>query len=34
MSVGDIVAVDGTNYLCKDFGWKELSWPKKLISQC
>ena len=25
MSVGDIVAVDGTNYLCKDFGWKELS---------
>jgi len=25
MSVGDIVAVDGTNYLCQDFGWKELS---------
>ena len=25
MSVGDIVAVDGTNYLCKDFGWEALS---------
>tara|TARA_Y100000592_G_C5305164_1_gene237392 strand:- start:18 stop:374 length:357 start_codon:yes stop_codon:yes gene_type:complete len=25
MSVGDIVAVDGTNYLCKDVGWEALS---------
>ena len=25
MSVGDIVAVDGTNYLCQDFGWKSLN---------
>ena len=25
MSVGDIVAIDGTNYLCKDVGWEALS---------
>ena len=24
MSVGDIVSVDGTAYLCQDFGWKQL----------
>lgn len=24
MSVGDIVSVDGTVYLCQDFGWKTL----------
>ena len=25
MSVGDIVSVNGTNYLCKNSGWKQLS---------
>jgi hypothetical protein len=25
MSVGDIVSVDGVNYLCQDFGWKSLN---------
>ena len=25
MSVGDIVSVDGTAYLCQDFGWKQLT---------
>ena len=25
MSVGDIVSVDGTVYLCQDIGWKELN---------
>jgi len=25
MSVGDIVSVDGVNYLCQDFGWKKLN---------
>ena len=25
MSVGDIVLVDGTVYLCQDIGWKELN---------
>jgi len=24
MSVGDIVSVDGINYLCQDIGWKKL----------
>ena len=25
MSVGDIVSVDGINYLCKNSGWKQLN---------
>jgi len=30
MSVGDIVSVDGTAYLCQDFGWKKLTNKKEV----
>jgi len=29
MQVGDIVSVDGTAYLCQDFGWKKLTNKKE-----
>ena len=29
MSVGDIVDVDGTIYLCRDIGWKVLNKQKE-----
>jgi len=28
MSVGDIVAINNTYYLCKDFGWETLKQVK------
>jgi len=30
MSVGDIVSVDGTAYLCQDLGWKKLTNKKEV----
>ena len=29
MSVGDIVSVEGVNYLCQDMGWKKLTNKKE-----
>ncbi len=31
LSVGDIVEVDGTQWLCESFGWKELEAPCKEV---
>ena len=31
LSVGDVVEVDGTQWLCESFGWKELEAPCKEV---
>ena len=31
LSVGDVVEVDGKQFLCESFGWKELETPCKEV---